>query len=102
MISVKRSYPVSIELLLVYIRFKFLPLLGAGIPANRADVDHTIAEFNEGAALLRNLQVGDVLEQEVDQLLVLLLSQPLDEAVAAKRFAQAESGQSVLSEAEIE
>ena len=90
------------ELPLVYIRFKLLPFLGASISANRADVDHAIAEFDEGAALLRKLQVGDVLEQEVDQLLVFLLSQPLDEAVAAKRFAQAESGQFVLSEAEIE
>lgn len=90
------------ELSLVYIRFKLLPFLGASISANRADVDHAIAEFDEGAALLRKLQVGDVLEQEVDQLLIFFLSQPLDEAVALKRLAQAESGQTVLGEAEIE
>lgn len=85
-----------------HIRFEFVSLLDAGISADRADVDHPIAEFNESAAFLGELHVRKVLENEVDQLLVLVLSDPLYEAVASKVLAQTNRGQPVLGEAKIE
>ena len=85
-----------------YIRFELVSLIDAGIPADGADVDHSVAEFNESTALLGELNIRKVLEDEVDQLLVLVLSDPLYEAVAREALAQTNRGQSVLGEAKVE
>lgn len=69
------------------VRLEFIPLVDRSIPANGAHIDHSIAELNESTPLLWDVQVRDVLEDEIDQLLVLLFSDPLYEAVAGKRFA---------------
>lgn len=77
-------------------------LLGAGITTNRGDIDHAISEFNKGSTLDGDIQIGNVVQTEVDELLVLVLANPLDEAVGLQRLAELESGQSVLGEAEVE
>lgn len=86
----------------INIRLVLVPLLHASVTADGADVDHAVAELNKGTALLGQLQVGDIPEAEVCQFLVLLLSEPLDEAVASERLAQAVGDQAVLGEAEVE
>ena len=54
-------------------------LLDAGVTTDGADIDHAVAELDESTALLRDLEVGDVVEDELDELLVRLLADPLDE-----------------------
>lgn len=86
----------------VYIRFELVPLFNTCISANRTNIDHSVSEFNEGTTLLGQLQVRKVSEDEVHQLLVFLLADPLNEAGAGKRLAQTKSHQTILREAEIE
>lgn len=62
-------------------------LLGRGVAANWRDVDHAVAELDEGAALDGDVEVGDVVQAELDKLLVLLLADPLDEAVGGQGLA---------------
>lgn len=73
-----------------------------GISSNRADIDHAIPELDECASLDRDLQIRDVVQDEVAQLLVLLLSDPGDEGGRRERHAHAVCGQAVLGEAEVE
>ena len=87
---------LEIELLIL------VALLDRSIPANRADIDHAIAELDECATLHRDVQVGDVVQDELDQLLVVVLADPLDEAVRRERHAHADGRQAVLREAEVE
>jgi hypothetical protein len=77
-------------------------LLGGGVTADGADVDHAVAELDKGAALDRDVEVGDVVEAEVGELLVLVLADPADEAVGGKGLPQLEGRQAVLGEAEVE
>ena len=77
--------------------------LGVGsVPADGADVDHAVAELNKGAALDGDVEVGDVVQAEVGELLVLFLAEPLDEAVGGELLAQLVGRQAVLAEAEVE
>jgi hypothetical protein len=77
-------------------------LLYRSVPANRADVDHAIAELDKRAALHRDLQVGDVVQDEAHQLLVIVLANPLDETVRRERHAHADGREPVLGEAVVE
>ena len=77
-------------------------LLDAGVTTDGADVDHAIAELDEGTALLGDLEVGNVVQDELDELLVGLLADPLDERCRGERDAHAVCGQTVLGEAEVE
>lgn len=74
----------------------------AGITANRADIDHTVPEFNEGSTHVgKALEFGNVSQAELCKLLVLLLTEPLDEGVGGELFAQTEGSEAVFGEAEI-
>lgn len=84
------------------IRLELVPLLHAGVTSNGADVDHSVTELHKGTTLLGQLQLGNVAEAEVRQFLVFLFTEPLDEAVARERLAQAVGNQAVLGEAEVE
>jgi hypothetical protein len=86
----------------VNIRLKLVPLLHTGITSNGADIDHAIAELNESTTLPGQLDVGNITKAEIDEILVLVLPKPLDEAVAVERLAQAPGHEAVLGEAEIE
>ena len=81
---------------------KIVALLDAGVPADGADVDHAVPELDEGAALDGDVEVGDVVQAEVDELLVLLLADPADEAVGGQHLAQLVGRQAVLGEAKVE
>lgn len=87
---------LQVELLVV------IALLHSGITANGADVDHAIAKLDESAALDWDVQVGDVVQDEAHELLVLVLSDPLDEAVAGEGHAHANGREAVLREAVVE
>jgi hypothetical protein len=87
---------LEIELLIL------VALLDRSIPADRADVDHTIAELNKRAALHRDIQIGHVVQDEAHQLLVVVLPNPLDEAVRRERHTHTDRREPVLREAEVE
>ena len=77
-------------------------LLNRSIPANRAHIDHAIAELHKRAALHGDVQISDVVQDEAHELLVVVLANPLDEAVRRERHAHADGRQAVLREAEVE
>lgn len=77
-------------------------LVVARVSANGADVDHAVAELDEGAALDGDVEVRDVVQDELDQLLVLRLADPLDEAVGRERHPELVCREPVLREAEVE
>jgi len=87
---------------LVVVGEKVEALLLAGVTTNGGDVDHAVAEFDKGAALDRDGEVGNVVENVVDEFLVGRLAQPLDEAGRGQRRPVLEGRQSVLGEAEVE
>lgn len=84
------------------LRLELIPLLHTGITSNGADINHAIAELNKGTTLFGQLDVGNITKAEISELLVLLLAEPLDEAVAVEGLAQAPGHEAVLGEAEIE
>ena len=75
---------------------------GARVTANGRNVDHAVAELDKGAALDGDVEVGDVVQHEAHQLLVLLFADVLDEAVGGQLLAQLVGSQAVLGEAEVE
>lgn len=79
-----------------------VPLGHRRIPANRTDIDHTIPELDKRASLLRQVQVGNVVQDEFGQLFVFLLADPGDEAVRGEGHAHAVGRQTVLGEAKVE
>lgn len=62
-------------------------LLNAGVPTDRRDIDHAVAELDKSTALDRDVQVGDVVQAERGELLVLVFTNPLDEAVGGEGLA---------------
>lgn len=84
------------------ILLELIPLVNRSVSADGTNVDHSVAEFKESAPLLRNVQVRDIFENEVGQLLVLLFSDPLNEAITSKRLSQAVGSQAILGEAVVE
>jgi len=78
------------------------PLGLAGVPPDGADIDHAVAELDEGAPLDGDVEVGDVVQDEAHELLVLVLADPLDEAVGGEGHAVPERRQAVLGEGEVE
>lgn len=81
---------------------KVVALLGAGVATNGADVDHAVAELDKGAALDGEVEVGDVMEAEVGEFLVLVLADPLDEGVGLEGLAELVGSEAVLGEAKVE
>ena len=79
-----------------------IALLDRSIPANRAHIDHAIAELHKSTTLDRDIQISNVVQDELDQLLVVVLADPLDERVRRERYAHADRRQAVLGEAEVE
>ena len=77
-------------------------LLHGRIPADRADVDHAVSELDESTTLLWNIEIGNVVEDELDESLVVVLTDPLNERSGRKRRTHAVGGQTVLGEAVVE
>lgn len=97
----KRSDKLLAHLGLLVVLLKLVALLVAGIAANGADIDHAVAELDKGAALDGDVEVGNVVQAKVDELLVLGLADPLDEAVGGQGLAELERRQAVLGEAKV-
>lgn len=77
-------------------------LLDACVAPHGRDVDHAVAELDKGAALDGHVEVGNVVQAKVDELLVLGLADPLDEAVGGQRLPVLVRRQAVLGEAKVE
>jgi hypothetical protein len=90
------------DLGLVIVVLEVETLLGGGVAADGADVDHAVAELDKGAALDGDVEVGNVVEAKVDELLVLVLADPLDEAVGGQGLAELVGDEAVLGEAKVE
>ncbi len=62
----------------------------------------SIPEFNKRPRLNGTLYIRNISQTEVHQLLILLLPQPPNEAVASQLLSKSNSRQAIFSEAEIE
>lgn len=91
------SYPMLQVVLVV-----LMPLIIARVSADRTHVHHSVPELHEGTSLLRDVQVGDVMEAEVRELAVFLLAEPFDEGVGREGLAEAVGCEAVFREAEVE
>ena len=54
--------------MLQVVLFVLVPLLSTAISTDRRNVQHPCPELNEGASLNRDVQIGDVMKSEVDNL----------------------------------
>ena len=82
-------------------RLKLIALLVARVTTDGANIDHAVAKLDKRAALDGDIQVGNVVQAEVDQLLVLRLADPLDEAVGGQRLAELKRREAVFREAKV-
>jgi len=88
--------------MLLIIALILVPLLDRRVPANGTNINHAIAELDEGAPLHGDIQIGDIMQDEVHQGLVFGLAEPLDERGRGERRARLEGREPVLGEAEVE
>lgn len=79
-----------------------ITLLNTGITPDGGHVDHAVAELDERSTLDGNVEVGDVVQDEADEALVVVLADPLDEAVARERLAHTVSREPILRKAKVE
>ena len=79
-----------------------MTLVVARVTSDGRNVDHAVAELDKGSALDGDVEVGDVVQDELDQLLVLVLADPLDEAVGLELLTELDGCEAVLGEAEVE
>lgn len=90
------------DLGLLVVGLEVVTLLVAGVTADRRDVDHAVAELDEGATLDGDIEVSKVVQAEVGKLLPLVLADPLDEAAGGELLAELVRRQAVLREAVVE
>jgi hypothetical protein len=90
------------DLVLLVVALKLVSLHDAGISANRAHVDHTVSELDKGTALDGDVEVGHVVQDELDQLLVVFFTDVADEGLRLEGQARLVGRQAVLGEAEVE
>lgn len=95
----ERLDKLDADLVHLVVGVEVLALLRRGVPADGRDVDHAVAELEEGTTLDGDLEVGDVVQDEAHELLVAVLADPGDEAGRRQRLAALESRQPVLREA---
>lgn len=76
------------DLGLLVVGLEVMTLLVAGVTTDRRDVDHAVAELDEGATLDGDIEVGNVVQAEVGKLLPLVLADPLDETVGGELLAE--------------
>lgn len=88
--------------MLIVESIKLAPLLQTRIPPHGANIDHPVPKLHKRAPLARQLHARNVPQTKVHKRLVAVLAEPLDEAARRQRLAEAERGQAVLGEAEVE
>lgn len=85
-------------MLLLIILEKLLALLLRAVTADWANVEHPVAELDKGAALNGDVEIGDVVEAEVDECLEVGLAQVVLDALDGDELAVLVGGQPVLAE----
>ena len=78
-----------------------VPLFYARVTPNGAHIDHAVPELDECATLLWDFEIRNVVQDELDELLVLFLAQPLDEGARGQRYTHAVGCESVLGKAKV-
>lgn len=76
-------------------------LADTSIPSDRRDIDHAIPVLNKSTSLNRDIQIGNIVKNELDELLVSILANIVDEGVGSEWLTKLIGGQSVLGEAEV-
>lgn len=79
-----------------------ISLAHTSIPSNRANIDHSIPVLNKSTSLNRDIQIGNVVKNELDELLISILTNKVDEGVGSEWLAKLVCGKTVLGEAEVE
>ena len=86
------------NIMLLIITLVLVPFIDRSVTTNRTDIDHAISKFDEGASLDRDVQIGHVVQDELDELLILLLTDPCDEGSAGQWLAHPICDEAVLRE----
>lgn len=81
---------------------KLLPLLIARVAPDGGDVDHPVPELDERPPLDGDVEVGDVVQDKLDEVFVVVLADVLDEGVGGEGLAELEGGEAVFGEAKVE
>lgn len=90
------------DLVLLIIHLILISLPHGCITSNRRNIDHAISILDECASLHWNVKVRNVMQDELDELLVSLLTNKLDKGVCCQRLTELVGCETVLGEAEVE
>jgi hypothetical protein len=90
------------NLVLLVVSFILIPLLHTRIPPHRTNINHPIPKLHKRAPLKRDLQIRNIMQNKPNQLLILFLPNPLNEAMGGERDAHFVGCEPVLGEAEVE
>lgn len=77
---------------------ELVALLLRAVAADRAHVEHAIAELDERAALDRDVEVGDVAQDEIDELFQIVLAEELLEGLDLEQLSRLVGDEAVLGE----
>ncbi|KAH3667606.1 hypothetical protein OGATHE_003129 [Ogataea polymorpha] len=89
------------DLVLQVVLLVVISLLGGGVSSNWRNIDHTLSEFNKRSSSDRQVQIGKVSQDKLDQLVVLLFANPANKGCRRKRFSKLVGGQTIFTETEI-
>ena len=90
------------DLMLEVELLEVVALLAAAVAPDGRDVEHAVAELDEGATLDRDVQVGDVVQDEIDQRLEFRLAQVLEEGRLFNESTCLVRGEPILREEVVE
>lgn len=82
--------------MLLVILFKIDSFLDGRVSADRRDVDHTVSELDKRASLDGNVHFGEIPQNPIDKLLILLLSYMLDKTRRLELLPQLVRDQPIL------
>jgi len=83
------------------ISLEIVAFLYRRVTPDGTDIDHAIAELNKGSSFDREVNVGKVVKNEVDEDLVAILANILDEGLGGQLLAEAVGGQTILGKCEV-
>lgn len=90
------------HLMLPIVLIKRIPLLHTRIPADGTNIHHPIPKLHKRAPLNRQVQIRHIMQHKPHKLLVLVLAQPLYEAVTCEGYAEFIGCEPVFAETEVE
>lgn len=92
---------LSTDAVLLVISLKLVSLFGGRVSTDWRNVDHAVTELNESTSSLWKLDLRKILQNEDNELVVLLLAQPIDEGLGGKLFTASVGSETIFSEAVI-